>query len=529
MTGAAVAEEASGSALAVLRNRPFLALWLAQAVTQIGGNMVIYGLTVLIFSATKSNAAVSVLLLTFLVPAVIFSAVAGVYVDRHDRRWILIITNLLRAGAFGLIFVIHDQLALLFMVNIFVSTVTTFFGPAEAATIPYLVPRHQLLAANGLFTLTLNAAFALGFALLGPLVVTLFGPYVLILLVACSYLFAAVLCFSLPPARPTSYDGRSARQAVVAAEHAVGSTLSQLREGLGYIRGHRNISWSLVYLGITASLIGVLGVLGPDFATTSLGLAPKDFVVVVLPLGIGIVTGILVLNAYGRLLPRRRVIEGGLVAFGVLMMILSITRRLTQFLQGVDAPPTPVDLSALVSLLSIVIGIAFLLGIAYAVVAIPAQTQLQEDLPEEVRGRVFGVLNMLVSVASFLPIIVVGPISDLFGTSPVIFTIGAMVAVSGIASVVLRGPLRVAESTTRAAGDPRTVAPVDTVAVAAALATDPATRPRDGRLAPRGENPAAGGLVAASGATPSSQPNAPITRTPAPEDPAAPVETHIPD
>ena len=193
------------------------------------------------------------------------------------------------------------------------------------------------------------------------------------------------------------------------AERAVGSTFGQLREGLSYIRDHRNVSWSLIYLGITASLIGVLGVLGPDFATDALGLAPKDFVVVVLPLGIGIVTGILILNSYGRYLPRRRTIEGGLIALGLLLVFLSIARPVTAFIQGVGAPSTPVDLSALVSLLSVVIGIAFLAGVAYAVVAIPAQTQLQEDLPEEVRGRVFGVLNMLVSVASFLPIIVVGP------------------------------------------------------------------------------------------------------------------------
>ena len=436
------AGEQPESALAVLRNRPFLALWLAQAVTQVGGNMVIYGLTVIIFSATKSNAAVSVLLLTFLVPAVIFSAVAGVYVDRHDRRLILIITNLLRAGAFALIFVARDLIAVVFLVNVFVSTVTTFFGPAEQATIPYLVPRRQLLAANGLFTLTLNAAFALGFALLGPLVVTLAGPNALILMVAGSYLFAAALCVTLPPSTPAAHESRSARETVVATEQAMGSTFSQLREGLGYIRAHRNVSWSLIYLGITASLIGVLGVLGPAFATAALGLAPKDFVVVVLPLGFGIVTGILVLNAYGRMLPRRRVIEAGLVAFGILLMILSVARPIVQFLQGVNAPSSPVDLSALVSLLSMVIGIAFLAGVSYAVVAIPAQTQLQEDLPEEVRGRVFGVLNMLVSVASFLPIIIVGPISDFFGTSPVIFAIGLMVALSGFASIVLRGPLR---------------------------------------------------------------------------------------
>jgi MFS family permease len=445
-TASATAEEPQSKGLGVLRNGPFLRLWLAQAVTQVGGNMVIYGLTVIIFSATKSNAAVSILLLTFLVPAVIFSAVAGVYVDRHDRRLILIVTNLLRAGAFALIYIASDQIIVVFAMNIFVSTVTTFFGPAEAATIPYLVPKHQLLAANGLFTLTLNAAFALGFALLGPLVVTIAGPNALILLVGGSYLVAAVLCFTLPGLPTPKAEGRSRLQAVVDAERAVGSTFGQLREGLGYIRDHRSVTWSLIYLGITASLIGVLGVLGPDFATEALGLAPKDFVVVVLPLGFGIVTGIIILNRYGRYLPRRRTMEVGLIALGALLGILSVARPLTAFLQGVPVPATPVDLSAIVSMLSIVVAIAFLAGNFYAVVAIPAQTQLQEDLPPEVRGRVFGVLNMLVSVASFLPIILVGPISDFFGTQPVIFAVGLLVLVSGVVSIVTRGPLFSGES-----------------------------------------------------------------------------------
>ena len=80
------AEEDEEGALAVFRNRPFLLLWLAQAATQIGGNMVIFGLTVIISKSTGSTTAVSALILTFLVPAVLFSAVAGVFVDRMDRR-----------------------------------------------------------------------------------------------------------------------------------------------------------------------------------------------------------------------------------------------------------------------------------------------------------------------------------------------------------------------------------------------------------------------------------------------------------
>jgi MFS family permease len=160
----------SESALAVFRNASFLRLWLSQAATQIGGNMVLFGLVVIV-SSTQPNTAVSVLILSFLVPAVLFSAVAGVYVDRVDRRLVLIATNILRGFAVVGLFLVGDNFLGILLLNIFVSTVTVFFAPAEAAMIPEVVPRQQLLAANGVFTLTLNAAFAIGFALLGPLVI----------------------------------------------------------------------------------------------------------------------------------------------------------------------------------------------------------------------------------------------------------------------------------------------------------------------------------------------------------------------
>ena len=76
----------------------------------------------------------------------------------------------------------------------------------------------------------------------------------------------------------------------------------------------------------------MLGVLGPSFAQKTLGLEPEDFVVVVLPLGVGIVVGILLLNAYGRLIPRRRVIEGGLIALGILLAAMALSGRISSFL-----------------------------------------------------------------------------------------------------------------------------------------------------------------------------------------------------
>ena len=163
-SAAASAHEAEPSPLEVLRNRPFLLLWLSQLATQVGGNMAVYGLTVIVFNATGSSSAVSILLLTFLAPAVLFSALAGVFVDRLDRRWLLLITNVLRGLATLALFVLVGNLAAVLILNVVISTITVFFAPAEAAMIPTLVPRPLLLAANSLFVFTLNTAFAIGFA-----------------------------------------------------------------------------------------------------------------------------------------------------------------------------------------------------------------------------------------------------------------------------------------------------------------------------------------------------------------------------
>ena len=92
------------------------------------------------------------------------------------------------------------------------------------------------------------------------------------------------------------------------------------------------------------------------------------------------------------------------------------------------------------SLLAVVIVVAFAAGVCYAFVAVPAQTSLQEELPSDVRGRVFGVLNMLVSLASFVPIIIVGPLADAIGSSTVIVLSALIVGAVGVFSIFFAHP-----------------------------------------------------------------------------------------
>jgi MFS family permease len=477
---AALAREAPSGVSAVLHNRNFLFLWLAQVATQIGANMVLFALTVLVREATDLSSTVSLLFLTFLMPSVLFSALAGVYVDRLDRRLVLVVTNVLRVVFLVAIFAVGGNVAAVLLLNVVFSTVTVFFAPAEAAMIPVVVPREQLVAANGLFTLTINGAFALGFAFLGPLLVTLTGgPEPVVIVVAILYGVAAAICATLPSNPPAARAAGSRLVNLGEAGHAVGGTFQQLREGMAYIRDNHSIAWSLTYLGIAASLVGILGVLGPGFAQQTLGLAAKDLIVVVLPLGIGIVMGVLLLNSYGRLVPRRRAIEGGLIALGALLILLTVAGPVSRFLTGVGDRVPIVDLGSVTSLVAIVVAIAFSAGIAYGIVAISSQTQLQEDIAEEARGRVFGVLNMLISVASIVPIIIVGTIADAVGTTAVILTVAILVLLSGVVSILVRKP-STGDATTDV-GHVRGM-PVDGIGVTLRRPTDdegPDDRPED--------------------------------------------------
>jgi MFS family permease len=137
------------------------------------------------------------------------------------------------------------------------------------------------------------------------------------------------------------------------------------------------------------------------------------------------------------------------------LIILGLAQNLPGLQDGDDVTP----------LLAVVTVVAFVAGICYAFVAVPAQTSLQEEIEPEVRGRVFGVLNMLVSLASFVPIIIVGPLADVVSAAAVIVVSAIIVAVAGVMSIVFAHP-RVTGS-----AQPTNIEPVDPMTITTASST----------------------------------------------------------
>ena len=176
----------------VLRNQAFLRLWVVQALSQTAQNMINFALLILVRQIvetqqlTQANTAISLLVLAFSSPAVLFSAVAGVVVERNDKRTVMVISNGLRAvGVLG--FLALDPswpplltLAALYIITFFLGTVGQFFGPAQAAAIPAIVNPRELLSANALFNLTFTGSQILGFAALGPIAIKLLGVEVIL-------------------------------------------------------------------------------------------------------------------------------------------------------------------------------------------------------------------------------------------------------------------------------------------------------------------------------------------------------------
>lgn len=415
----------------LLRNRGFLAIWSAQILSMTAANATTSALIVLVAELTKSNTSSSILIMLAIIPAVLFGVVAGVVVDRTDRKRVLIVTNVLRAVVVGIFLFTRETVAVAYLVNFLVAAVTVFFAPAEAAMLPSLVRRRDLLVANSLFTVTFNAAFLVGFIILAPVLIGVAGFEALFAVVALMFVAAALLSLTLPRPEPTP----ERLDAAVAGE-AVAQMRGGVAEALRYLRTAPLVTWALVYIALTYMLVAIAGALAPGFMREVLGLRERDQYLLVGPAGLGVVAGLAGLNAIGQRLGRADAIGLGLALTTLALVGLAGARPLASLFRRVA---TSAELGQAIPYFVVLVALtAFVFGIAYAFITVPSMTLLQEELRDEIRGRVFGVMNMLVSVFSFLPLVVVGPVADIWGVAPVFLASAVGVSAVWIASRATR-------------------------------------------------------------------------------------------
>jgi len=155
-------EKKSSSHLSViLRSPAFVVLWLSEGLSMVGDRLVMVALITLVYDRTGSAGVVGLLMVFKAVPALLLGSLAGVFVDRWNRKWIMVIANLLQ-GLLVFCLPLAPGIAIICAIYFVMSSINQFFVPARSAAIPDLVPQETLMTANSMFAITIVFALAIG-------------------------------------------------------------------------------------------------------------------------------------------------------------------------------------------------------------------------------------------------------------------------------------------------------------------------------------------------------------------------------
>lgn len=388
-------------------------LWLAQALSQTAQNAIWFGLMVVVEESTRSSTQMGFAILTTILPSITLGLVAGVFVDRLTKRSVLIATNAMRAVVVLGYLLYGFSLVWAYLVNLVASTITQFFAPAEAAKIPQLVGKRQLLTANSLFNLTFNGSQLAGMVILGPPLVKIFGPASIFIAASVAFAIAAVLLYQLPHEGPPER-GLGGLDARAVADHVWADVL----EGWRFITADRFTILAMLHLTLASALTLIVAMLAPRYVVGVLNIRAEDSVYILAPAGIGILAGTMLIGKVTGLFPKERLVNTALLLMSGFLLMLSQIWRLERsgLLPEVHLP----GLEWATSTVPAVMLVALLLGFALAFVIIPSQTILMERAPVSSRGRVFAVQIVLGHVASIAPLMFIGGLSDLVGINSVI-------------------------------------------------------------------------------------------------------------
>jgi dTMP kinase len=414
--------ESPGGFRAVLRNTTFRNIWFAQLAAQLADKFLLFSLIILAYDISGGSTPVAVTLLTYTVPAVLFAPPAGVIADRVDRKLIMLWCNLGRAAVVALIPLaalvpqLRGDFSHLLLITLVFSAVGQLFGPAEAAVIPTILPRSALITANSMALLTMVLTLVVGGAL-APIVsrIDLYAPYWLataLLVVAGTFIFAS----DIPPLE------RTTEPPVEAGRSRFKRMLIDLREGVDALRASRGLLLAFGQVSIAVLVLFMLFALAPAYVSHVLGIAPQDSYVILGPATGGAILSAVLLGQFVRNIDRSRLLFGSLIANGLTLLALAAVP------QAMAQLPDLRDHARIT-------GAAFslLLGIEFGAIMIPAVTYLMETTSDEIRGRIFALLYMVINGVTALPVLAAAALSDTIGTAHVIGGLGVLLMLGGLA------------------------------------------------------------------------------------------------
>jgi MFS family permease len=388
----------------ILRFKPFRTLWLAQFVSIFGDFLALFGVIALITFRWQGTAVqVTAVTIAYLLPLAIIGPVAGVFVDHWNVKRVMIASDLIRAALIvGLIFVTDvRQICVIFFV---LSSVSSFFAPAQSVTLRTVVPVEGLLAANTLMAQAFYVVRLLSPALSGFLVASLTEKSCFALDTA-SFLFSAVMISGLSVVRP-------ARAQV---EKTVKSLTQDFLAGNKFIFTHAGLAFVFIAMAMAMFVLGSFSPLISIYIRDSLSAGPKAFGAISAMVGVGLIAGTQLVN---RLASRSKshVVVGGLLSLGVGVGFLGLFRNIPM---------------AAVS--------TFTMGIAIAFVWVPAQTMSQQETPPAMVGRVTSSFMSLISLAQVLGLLLSGLLAQGLGIRRLFLSsAGALALIAGAGYLMVK-------------------------------------------------------------------------------------------
>ncbi|MCP9849067.1 MFS transporter [Cyanobium sp. Morenito 9A2] len=348
------------------------------------------------------------------IPAMFLGLVAGVWADRWPKREVMVASNGIRTvltllvplclidgphwlglswGYWGLV-----------VITFLESVLTQFFAPAEQAAIPLLVPQPLLLAANSLYQVTSMGATIVGFALGDPLLRllrTLLSHVGLqngeFLLLPLCYGAAALVISTIQIEERPRPDSTT-------------TVWNEIGEGLEVLRDRATVRNAMLQLVLLYSLLAALYVLAISLASTIESLGPTQFGVLLAMSGLGLASGAVGVAQVGHDFSRRRLAATGLGTIAFSLVLLGQVR----------------------GNLVVTLALCAVLGVGAAMLAIPAQTTIQEDTPESLRGKVFGLQNNMINIALSLPLVLAGAVVSRYGLLPVLWVLAGLAVVAAL-------------------------------------------------------------------------------------------------
>jgi MFS family permease len=419
-----------GGFIAVLHNRSFVSIWLAQMASQTAQNSLWYALIILVGNLTgQKPASVGFTIILVQLPTVLFSGISGVLVDRFSKRIILVGTNVIRVGGVLLYIAFSGEVIGLYLVTFFVAVVSQPFAPAEGSALPLLVKKEQLITANSLFQMTFMASQGVGFAL-SPIAIGVLGMRTTLIIMAALFAFSALVLVPLPSVTDSRVPNDSGSLREMATK-----VWRDLVEVFRFIIGDPPLAIALFQIALAPTLLLVLAEIGPDYLKHGLGIGntSTSLFFLLAPAGAGLAVGMVILGQWGYRLKKDRLVLIALVCLGLTVIGLASVPAIGGFWASLSRAGFPIPKG--VGLTFTMVPLAVLMGIEVAFINAPVQTIVQERAPAHLRGRVLAMQQTLSAAMAIPPLILVGAIASIVGTPATLVMMGLIMVAVGLTIV----------------------------------------------------------------------------------------------